>query len=256
LWFLARVTLFLAAAAAFGGCGRLGYDAIEDDASPFQIVDADAAADAAADGAVTIPADAAPGVPDASSTPDAPVNTGACSGPVDCGATSACVTGMCVPAQRVFISAAASGNAAFGGVSAGDNLCQSYADAAQLGGTWKAWLSSSTQHAQSRLVHSTLPYRRLDGVLIANDWTGLTSGTLMNPIDVDEQLVPRPGTEVWTGTSASGFKTMSTCSDWTNGTNLGTVATVGASAATDATWSSVYLQFCDRNNVHLYCVEQ
>jgi hypothetical protein len=251
LWFLVRVTLFLAAGAALTGCGRLGYDALDGDASPFQI------ADATADGAVTTPvADAAPTGPDASSTPDAVVNTGACSGPVDCGATSACVANMCAPAQRVFISATAINNAAFGGLSAGDNLCQSYADAAQLGGTWKAWLSSGMLHAQSRLVHSTLPYRRLDGVLIANDWTALTSGTLVNPIDVDEQLAPWPGTEVWTGTNAAGLKTTATCSDWTNGTNLGTVATVGSSSATDATWSSVYLQFCDRNNVHLYCVEQ
>jgi hypothetical protein len=238
--------LLLAAGAALSGCGRMGYEAIAGDASIPELRDADT--DATVADAATIPA--------ADAAPDAVINTGACTGPVDCGATSACVAGQCVAAQRVFVSAAASSNADLGGLSAGDALCQSYADAAQLGGIWMAWLSSGAQHARNRLNPSSLPYRRLDGALVASDWNGLTSGALMNPIDVDENLAPLPGSEVWTGTTATGLKTTATCSDWTNGTAVGTLGTVGNTSATDATWSSVYLQFCDRNNVHLYCIEQ
>jgi hypothetical protein len=241
----------LAAGAPSTGCGRLGYEAIEPDASRSAPVDAAAPGDAAVDGAVPPVPDADLTVPDAAPAPDAAV----CTGPTDCGAARACVAGQCVTAQRLFISAASS-SAAFGGLAGADALCQGYADAAQLGGQWRAWLSSSTVHAQNRLVQSASPYRRLDGALVADGWQALTSGTLVSPIDVDEHLGGQPGAEVWTGTTAMGLKTTSTCSDWQNGSNMGTVATVGFSSATDATWSSIYLQFCDRGNVHLYCIEQ
>ncbi len=237
--------LVIAAGASLLGCGRLGYDAIDDDAP-----DGDAAImDATVDGDGPLPDATVDAAPDAS--PDA----GPCTNPADCGATSACVEGKCTLAQRVFVTAAAS-NAAFGDLSGGDGLCQLYADTAQLGGSWKAWLSSSTTHARDRLSQSTLPFRRLDGVLVANDWNGLVSGTLTNPITVDENLGLQENAEVWTGTNSAGAMTSSACADWSNGTINMPFGTVGLSSATGATWSSTYLQFCDRTNVHLYCVEQ
>jgi hypothetical protein len=45
------------------------------------------------------------------------------------------------------------------------------------------------------------------------------------------------------------------CVNWTNGTAAQT-ATIGLDTNTNSTWSAAYGQFCDRTDVHLYCVQQ
>jgi hypothetical protein len=98
----------------------------------------------------------------------------------------------------------------------------------------------------------------LDGSIIANNWTGLTSGTLLHPINLDETgAVPAGDTEVWTGTNADGTSTTpDTCRDWNWNKPMSQLAEVGLYTATDSTWTAVYLQYCDRTMVHLYCFEQ
>ena len=162
-------------------------------------------------------------------------------------------TDGCGQYKRVFLSSPGyQGN--LGGLSGADVKCQDLATGIGLTGTWKAFLSNSAQSASSRLSHSSLSYRRLDGVPIAMDATGFFSDTHLNPINVDDQMVNQSGVEVWTGSNGSGFGTGG-CSDWTLSSSGGAFPIVGLSDHTDAEWSNAYQNFCDRFG-HLYCVEQ
>jgi hypothetical protein len=49
-----------------------------------------------------------------------------------------------------------------GGLDGADAKCQSVANAAQLGGTFKAWLRDDTTAARDRLNHATGPYVLVD----------------------------------------------------------------------------------------------
>lgn len=174
--------------------------------------------------------------------------------PVDSGAPL-CGGGAC---RRVFVTSQGTASGGFGGLAQADAACQQAADAAGLGGTWLAWLSVGGASAGSRLAHSTVPYRLLDGTVIANDWNDLVDGTLAHPIDLTELggLSSRSTREVWTGTSAGGSSTGNNCSTWTNTTASMPYGTVGHEYSATATWSSVYEQFCDRTGLGFYCFEQ
>jgi len=176
---------------------------------------------------------------------DAPTETG-----------GVCATGAC---KRVFVSSSSpAATGAFGGLAAADAFCQSAANTKQLGGSWKAWLSTSSTSASSRLLHATVPYRLLDGATVAANWVGLTSGGLSHAINVTEAGVVLPsGTilEVWTGTTTAGAYSGDTCNGWTDGSATPT-AEVGLTSESGAGWTAKYRQFCDRTNIRLYCFEQ
>jgi len=154
---------------------------------------------------------------------------------------------------RVFVSSAAySGN--LGGLAGADMKCQILADAAGLHGTWKAWLSSSSANAFTRLTHSTLSYRRIDDAVVANNDAGFFSTSHLGAIDHDEHGSLVSNVEVWTGSGGSGVGSGG-CADWTSSDPGGSFPAVGLSNRSDSGWSNVYLQFCDRV-AHLYCIEQ
>jgi hypothetical protein len=71
-----------------------------------------------------------------------------------------------------------------GGLDGADSNCRTRAITQGLSGTFKAWLSGIEGSAASRLVQSELPYVRTDGVVIADNWTDLTDGSLANTIDI------------------------------------------------------------------------
>ena len=128
-----------------------------------------------------------------------------------------------------------------------------------LGGTWKAWLSEFRSSPSTRFTHSTVPYRLLDGSLIANDWNALTSGTIAHPINIFEDGTPVPPSvvhEVWTGTTPSGTYSGNSCSNWTNDTMSGSTADVGLTNQVGTGWTDIYRQFCNRTTLHVYCFEQ
>jgi hypothetical protein len=167
-----------------------------------------------------------------------------------------CATGAC---KRVFVSSSSpAATGAFGGLASADAFCQSAANTKQLGGSWKAWLSTSGTSASSRLLHATVPYRLLDGATVAANWAGLTSGGLSHAINVTEAGVVLPsGTilEVWTGTTTAGAYSGDTCNGWTDGSATPT-AEVGLTSESGSGWTAKYRQFCDRTNIRLYCFEQ
>ena len=168
--------------------------------------------------------------------------------------------------KRVFISSTKT-QSNFGSLAAADAICQSDAASASLGGTWKAWLSTGTTSAASRLSHASVPYQLVDGTEVAANWTALVSGaSLKNAIDLDEH-----GTYVtfndssqlgytWTGTSADGSSSGETCSDWTvteTCTSTNYFGTTGTDGNVDSRWTARGTPACCTTQVFaLFCFEQ
>jgi len=156
--------------------------------------------------------------------------------------------------KRVFATSTTyTGN--LGGLTGADAKCQERADAASLGGVFKAWLSDSSDSASSRLNHSTLNYLLVNDTLIASDWDDLTDGDLHARINVDELGNTVNGT-AWTNTSRTGASRGSTrsCEDWTFELNTQD-GYHGSLAWADYDWTEADFNSCSGNR-RLYCFEQ
>jgi len=143
---------------------------------------------------------------------------------------------------------------ALGGLTGADAHCMARAQAASLPGTFKAWLSSSTASPSTRFVRHTGPYVLPTRVIVADNWTDLTDGTLDVPIDRDENnaLV---AARVWTYTEANGVAGVSgtNCSNWTAATN--TNGWPGNTGYAINAWTNAGYDVCTLA-FRLYCFEQ
>jgi hypothetical protein len=175
------------------------------------------------------------------------------------------------PAKIIFVTSNGQ-SGSLGGLAGADAICQQLATNAHLAGTYMAWLSSSSSPVVKRLSHGTGPYTLMNGTVIAAGWTGLTSGTLLSPINVNEKGGPPPTVSsacgatnpsiVWTGTNADGsLASMNgTCADWTtSGPSGGGV--LGLADRVDQSWSDGCASIGSGSticgaNAALYCVEQ
>ncbi len=171
--------------------------------------------------------------------------------------------------RRVFITSGDySGN--LGGLPGADAICNFVATGAGLSGTWVAWLSSSFASASSRLTHAAVPYQLLDGTVVAPDWAGLTSGTLVHAIDCDEHgtFVPYNGATTpfsgvaWSGTAPDGTLLTGcnstsgcTCLDWTVGTDA-SAGSFGLDSMTNSSWTEEGYAYICGQQYSLYCFEQ
>lgn len=156
------------------------------------------------------------------------------------------------------------------GLEAADCICQEHARLwGSLSGTYKAWLSDSTQNAAARLSHPSVPYVNRRGVVIAGSWAELTNALCMEAMNYNEAgdtTYTHGSILVWTGSDSSGnaLTPAKTCDDWTGGGAwLG--GWVG-SAGVDAYWPNFAgcwsewvdgggWRDCDDHN-SLYCIEQ
>jgi hypothetical protein len=162
-----------------------------------------------------------------------------------------------------------------GGLAGADGKCQQLATQASRSGTFKAWLSSTTISAGARLTHSTGPYVLVNGTQVAANWAGLTSGTLLSPINVTETGGAPPSSNIvctftnvpaaWTATAPNGTLATTvgaTCADWTtsgpsNGAVLGVVSQIngnwtdGCGSQTAVGTATVCAEVAA-----LYCIEQ
>jgi len=129
----------------------------------------------------------------------------------------------CARDSIVFISSEAYQGFALGGLYGADQRCQSLAAQAGLERflTFKAWLSTPAMSAADRLLHSRGRYILVNGLVVAQNWDALTSGTLENPIMVDEKSMTQ-NTLAWTGTLASGQPALGSefCEDWEDDSGL------------------------------------
>ena len=167
--------------------------------------------------------------------------------------------------RRVFITSTYV-QADFGGIVGGDILCNTAAMNASLGGKWVSWTSTSGNDVASRMTHSLVPYKLLDGTLIAPNWTDLTSGTLSNPINRDEHgnLVALDAGATtylegvaWTATQIDGthYTSQDCASFTTNLSSVGTYAVSGYDTAMGSQWTLDANIDCNYYAA-LYCFEQ
>ncbi len=171
-------------------------------------------------------------------------NCGGCG--IICGADEVCGAGICTTDRIVFVTSTVV-TANIGGLAGADARCQTLADAEGIGGTFRAWLSSSSVSAASRLSHSTGRYVLVDGTVVADNWTDLTDGSVDNFINLTESGGAPPPADpiilgeptVWTGSTPSGGIAGSgdQCVDWTVASGSGHAMTEGRVDRTDTAWT-------------------
>lgn len=156
--------------------------------------------------------------------------------------------------KRVFVTSTTY-NGNLGGLAGADAKCQERANAANLGGNWKAWLSDDATSAATRLNHVNGSYKRLDGAIVANNWNDLTDGNLNGAINITELGVVK-NISVWTNTAANGTG-MGTinCSNWTSSTSTQGLAGVSYDSSSRWTYDSIAYWSCS-SLLSLYCFEQ
>jgi Leucine-rich repeat (LRR) protein len=145
------------------------------------------------------------------------------------------------------------------GLEAADAICQALADDAPLPlpGRFKAWLSDSSTHASVRLTHSTVPYVRVDGVVVADNWDDLFDIDYIDaPINVTELNTTLSGDNiyVWTATHNHGYSWGSNCGNWTVGTSP-SEGRVGNATYDNYFWTNTLNSLCSNDN-YLYCFQQ
>lgn len=164
----------------------------------------------------------------------------------------------CAKDSIVFVSSESYQGFALGGVFGADQRCRSLAAKAGLMRfeTFRAWLSTSSDVVVDRLRHSRGRYVLVNGLVVADDWSGLISGTLYNPIIVDEysQTQDRP---VWTGTQPNGEPALGSefCGDWDDISKFDAFGPSGLTASVDSAWT-FYVQAPCISEAPIYCVEQ
>lgn len=162
----------------------------------------------------------------------------------------------------VFVTGATGSAAAIGGITGADARCNAQALAAGLRGTYKAWLADSTTASAPyhRFEHSAVPYVRVDGARVADNWTDLTDGTLTNPIRLTEtgynDLVSGISS-VRTNVTVAGVRWSATnhCTGWTGAAGAGAV---GQRDVTNSLWTEANLSGygCASHSYLHYCFEQ
>ena len=143
-----------------------------------------------------------------------------------------------------------------GGVAGADAKCQDRAYAAGLPGTYKAWISDSSGTPSTRFNKSTFLYVRVDGALVANSWTDLIDGSIINPISITVFGTTQTGAWpqlAWTDTKQNGTRGWWVdCNNWTSSSGSGYN---GIITSVNYQWSLMYGVTCSRLN-HLYCFQQ
>lgn len=179
--------------------------------------------------------------------------------------SGACFSGACADGKVVFVTSTTyKGN--LGGLDGADDKCNQRATAACMGGTFRAWLSAGTGSPNTRFTQSSIPYRRIDGTIIATNYADLTDGTLSAPINLTElggvpamspvtctmQQMSYSATDI----SGDAAHPDEDCSDWTSTTGE---AAWGYNTVINGNWT----QGCfgsggDTCNVNatLYCFQQ
>jgi hypothetical protein len=155
--------------------------------------------------------------------------------------------------KRVFLSDTFNQNSNLGGLAGADAICQGQANASSLGGTWVAWLSTSTVNAKDRITNAI--YERLDGAVVAYNKADLIDGLLL--------IAPRltasgEYTGAWarTGTDGNGMAVSgNTCNDWTSSAGL-VVAGDPDSYSSSGQWTNRTTGNCSDTGYRLYCFEQ
>ena len=145
------------------------------------------------------------------------------------------------------------------GLAGADGHCQRLADAAGLGGTFQAWLSTSSASVNDRFItKSTGPYVLTNGTVVANNWEDLTGcdNTVDFWVDENQQNVED---NLLTGTWCDGaFITQddtNECEDYTSAAgDMGALGIVKPGVVQNTFRRNA--KFWCRMQLHLLCFQQ
>jgi hypothetical protein len=156
--------------------------------------------------------------------------------------------------KRVFVSSEVL-SGPLGSLDDMDAKCQLLADAQCLGGTWKVWLSDDNASPATRMTKANkVPYKRIDGQTVADNWSDLTDGDLKVSIGITELGAPVSGF-VWTSTTTSGYSFVSlTCDNWHSALPTFSAKTGNCGTATSS-WTHQDDAPCS-GEARIYCFEQ
>jgi hypothetical protein len=163
---------------------------------------------------------------------------------------------------RVFVTSGMfTGN--LGGLAGADAICMTAASSAKLGGTWMAWLSTSTGTPGIRFKHSVLLYVLVNGTEVAIDWAHLTGGlnleTAITVNEFGEDVVADASTPNWVMTSTdntgNAFFGNGSCTDYTT-SSVAVTTTAGNSSSVLYNKWTVSSEWTCSQGAALYCFEQ
>ena len=147
------------------------------------------------------------------------------------------------------------------GLALADAHCKELSDAADLPGTYMAWLSGDVDAASPSkrfgIKHTyAARYELVDGTILATSWIDLRLGTIDNPINVLADGTKNNGSSwVWTNTMAGGDSIgMLNCKQWTTNDPEGIGGFSGKSNATNEEWTHATTRSC-ASYQRLYCVQ-
>jgi Protein of unknown function (DUF1554) len=142
-----------------------------------------------------------------------------------------------------------------GGQAGADAECARLASAASLpSGIYKAWLSTSTANAISKLGGAR-GFVRPDGQPFADQASDIAAGQILNSLSLDQNGNEVGRQNVWTGTTDAGtINGSNTCGDWTfgNGSSFGELGeTTGGAGA----WSDDAVETDCLVSASIYCFD-
>lgn len=174
-------------------------------------------------------------------------------------------TSTCLHESKIVFVTSTMHTGNLGGLAGADAICNARAQAANLPGTYMAWLSTDEVDGTpaQRSTQSTQPFLKVNGVQVAEDWTDLTGGTLDSPIDMTETGGPAPVTisicnltaAVWTNTHTNGtlVDASQSCGNWTM-TNGG--SHWGFSNTATSFWTHACMGGSCGWQAPIYCLQQ
>lgn len=192
-----------------------------------------------------------------------------------CAESETCVDDLCLETscpdgvKRVFVTSqsfngdlAVAGGTGDDGLAGGDALCTLVAEAAGIGGTWRAWLSADGVDAIDRIA-DVAPWHTT-GPGCAQVFPSRAAITVYGPevaIEHDERGRP-VNDSTWTGTDENGRSDTLDCEGWTMSVawignfrmEEGLIGVPGATVGSSQ-WTSSVSHPCDFENA-LYCFEQ
>lgn len=160
--------------------------------------------------------------------------------------------GLDAASARIFVTKNKYNGGEFGGTTGADTTCAAIASAKGFAGVYRAWLSTETTDAISR-IQGNGPWRRLNDDEVVFKDRGALGGVPLVPVLFDEE-----GTSVannsnaWTGTSIGGTRSSSTCSNWASSDGA-LEGGYGLADKSDSTWTAAGGEPCN-DFVRLLCL--
>ena len=157
--------------------------------------------------------------------------------------------------MRVFLTSTEY-TGSFGGVAGADQICALTAQAGNKGGTWKAWMSGTTENAIDRITDVGPWFQeKNDGTWVKtfNNNANLTT-SLLSRLYVDEQGRGNSFDNTrfyWTGTLATGLHATTTCAGWTTSS----ASQSGLTGPGTSSWSNGSTDSCSASWA-IVCFEQ